>query len=531
MAFAGRRYWGLASVVYALGLLAGCPGDDSGTGRVKDAGAESDENDDSDADGGKSSDKPSEGRAGSPAKPTKPAQGGAGGAGGAGGKPSSDEDKPATPEKPSKPAQGTDATSGAHFFLPTGEPTNTTAPKLLADAKGGTHMLYPTYGSGGAFYAYCPDGCKGYDDVKPVLLPTEGTVGNAALALTSDGKPRALLSTLLRVYYAQCDANCVDQDSWTITPIIEHQGDQDVTGQALALDPQDHPRFIMHTYLAYLGVGQKPPKTWYVQCDSNCNQPSSWTQSVVSEDKISANTQLLFDRNGVAHALTAIENADGMSAGLKLAAYMECASDCTNADAWNGVGLAELYDSIVEEIKPSLALALTKTGQPRVLFLERGGPNNKRLLYFECDGQCTEDNWTGSALSDLSQLGSGVDMVLDAQDHPRFVFTLDYNIGLYSCDSPSCAQDDSKWELTKVEFSSDLPKDNIILWPNCTIDAWILHKPSLALARNGGVHVGYQATDLSGGVKVVDPKMPSCVAGKDMTLSRMALVPADAPKE
>lgn len=367
--------------------------------------------------------------------------------------------------------------------------------------------------------------------MQPVLLPTEGTVGNAALALTSDGKPRALLSTLLRVYYAQCDANCVDVDSWTITPIVEHQGDQDVTGQALALDPNDHPRFIMHTYLAYLGVGQKPPKTWYVQCDSNCNEPSSWSQSVVSEDKISANTQLLFDRAGVAHALTAIENADGMSAGLKVAAYMECTSDCTSPDAWNGVGLAQLYDSIVEEIKPSLAMALTKEGNPRVLFLERGGPNNKRLLYFECDGQCSEDNWTGSALSDLSQLGSGVDMVLDAQDHPRFVFTLDYNIGLYSCDSASCAQEDSKWELTKVEFSSDLPKDNIILWPNCTIDAWILHKPSLSLARNGAVHVGYQATDLSGGVKVTDPNMPGCVAGKDMTLSRMAVVPADAPKE
>jgi hypothetical protein len=81
-------------------------------------------------------------------------------------------------------------------------------------------MLYPTYGAGGAFYAYCADGCSGYDDIEPVLLPTDGTVGNAALALTRDGKPRALLSTLLRVYYAECDANCGDAASWGVTPIM-----------------------------------------------------------------------------------------------------------------------------------------------------------------------------------------------------------------------------------------------------------------------------------------------------------------------
>jgi hypothetical protein len=93
-------------------------------------------------------------------------------------------------------------------------------------------MLYPTYGAGGAFYAYCADGCSGYEDIEPVLLPTEGTVGNAALALTREGKPRALLSTLLRVYYAECDANSSDEASWSVTPTIEHQGDQEL---ALAL--------------------------------------------------------------------------------------------------------------------------------------------------------------------------------------------------------------------------------------------------------------------------------------------------------
>jgi hypothetical protein len=60
--------------------------------------------------------------------------------------------------------------SSSRFFLPTIEPTNTTAPRLLADAKSGTHMLYPTYGAGGAFYTYCHDGRSGYDEIEPMLL-------------------------------------------------------------------------------------------------------------------------------------------------------------------------------------------------------------------------------------------------------------------------------------------------------------------------------------------------------------------------
>ena len=524
MAIEWRRCWGLTSVILGLGVLAGCPGGgSSGGGNAVDLGADASDDADAgptDAGAADDDDKPTGGKGGAPAKPTKPAQGGAGGS----------QDAGEEPSQPADPDDDVAAGSGGRFFLPTIEPTNTTAPRLLADAKGGTHMLYPTYGAGGAFYAYCPDGCSGYEDIEPVLLPTDGTVGNAALALTRDGKPRALLSTLLRVYYAECDANCSDEASWSVTPIIEHQGDQDVTGQALAIDPEGRPRFIMHTYLAYLGVGQKPPKTWMVGCDEDCTSADSWQQFEIAEDKIWYRSQLIIDDSGAAHLLTAVENADGMSAGLKLAAYLECPHSCNTADAWSGVGLVELYESTVEEIKPSTAMALTKAGQPRLLLLERGGPNNKRLLYFECDGNCTEDNWTGSALSDLSELGSGLDLVLDAQDHPHFVFTLDWNIGLYHCTSASCASDDADWQLTEVELSGNIPKDEIILWPNCTVAAWMLHQPSLALGRDGSVKVGYQATDLSGGVQVIDPTKPACVAGKDMTLSRMTMLAASAVK-
>jgi len=504
---------GLCGALF-LGLLAGCPDDSAptpaaaGSGSHGSAGRGASE----DADAGTEAEP-------EPAKPQAGKGGSAGQAGSAG--------QPAAGSG-SKPSGG--ASQISRFFLPTGEPTNTTAPVMRADQSGATHMLYPTYGRGGAYYAYCGKGCSGEKDMKPVLLETSGTVGNAALALTADGKPRVLLSTLLDVYYGQCDKDCSDKKNWTLTSIDNHEGDRDVTGQALALDSQGRPRFIEHTYLAFLGVGQLPPKTWYVKCDADCNTASSWQRHEIYADKIWFKSQLEFDAQDRAHLFTGVENIDGMSSGIKRAAYLQCQGACTSTDDWNGVALGSLYESHTEQFKPSLSMAITKQGKPRLLFVDSGGDKGaKRLLFFECQDNCTEDaGWNGTLLSDLKELGSGVHLTLDANDHPRFAFTLDYNIGLYRCDSPSCIADSAKWELTKVEMSADIPKDMIFLRPNCYIGAWFLNQPSLALSSDGSVRVGYQAFDLSGGLTTIDPTKPACGAGKDMILSRMAIVPAGA---
>jgi hypothetical protein len=236
-------------------------------------------------------------------------------------------------------------------------------------------------------------------------------------------------------------------------------------------------------------------------------------------------SQLQYSADGRAHLLTAVENADGMSAGLMLGAYLECEDQCTSQDAWSGVGLTQLYESTFEDMKLSLALALTKQGQPRLALLERGGPNGRRLLYFECDEACYDDHWQGAPLSERKELGSGLDLDLDARDYPRIAFTLGDAIGYYACDATHCTSEDADWGLRQVELASDLPKDDLILWPNCTIDAWILNTPSLALSPDGkSARVGYVATDLSGGVRTIDPTKPSCLAGKDMVLSRMAVL-------
>lgn len=420
--------------------------------------------------------------------------------------------------------------TSARFFLPTGEPTNTAAPTVLVDGDDAIHTVYPAYVRGGAFYGYCAASCKGAEDVKVVPFETEGTVHNAMIALDGSGKPRVLLSTMKHVYYATCDGDCSDPGAWTQNVILELDGDQDVSGKAFALDPQGRPRFVMHTSKAYLGIGQKTPATYWVTCDEGCESASSWTKTKISDQMWRGGT-LRYDAEGRAHlAMVANIGRTENSSGKEMAAYAVCESDCGGDDAWGGTALIPAFESELDAVRvtPSLSLALTKAGKPRIVVLGMFEDTMKRnITYFACDDNCTGNGWQGSILSDLEKVGVGLDLALDANDKPRFVHTLDYNIALAYCDEANCAAEDAKWDLTKVEYGAEMKPDEIFLYENCTVGAWFLHSPSLALTKEGRPRVGYQARDISGGLTNPDPATkPDCVAGTDMTWSRLAVMPA-----
>ncbi|HEY0463518.1 MAG TPA: hypothetical protein VGC79_04885, partial [Polyangiaceae bacterium] len=134
--------------------------------------------------------------------------------------------------------------SAARFFLPTGEPDNTAAPSMEVDAQGGIHAVYPAYAGGNAYYAYCPADCRGQSDVKVVMFPTDGKVAHVMLALDSSGRPRVLLSSFQKLYYASCDSGCTSLNAWKVDEILDHDGDREVSGEALALEPSGHPRLV-----------------------------------------------------------------------------------------------------------------------------------------------------------------------------------------------------------------------------------------------------------------------------------------------
>jgi hypothetical protein len=420
--------------------------------------------------------------------------------------------------------------TSARFFLPTGEPTNTSAPTVLVDANDAIHTVYPAYVRGGAFYGYCAASCKGPEDVKVVPFETDGTVHNAMLALDADGKPRILLQTMSHVYYATCDGGCADPSAWTTNEILQLDGDQEVSGKAFALDPEGRPRFVMHVRKAYLGVGQKPTASYWVSCDSGCDSPNGWTTSKIS-NQMWRGTTLRYDAEGRAHIAT-VANVDRTeySSGKEMGAYAVCEANCGTEEAWNGTGLTLAFESDLDavSIPPSISLALTKAGKPRIVMLGMFEETMKRnITYFACDNDCTGQGWQGSILSDHEKVGAGIDLALDPHDKPRFVHTLDYNIALAYCNEENCAGENAKWDLSKVEYSGEMKPDEIYLYENCTVSAWFLHSPSLALTKEGRPRVGYQARDISGGWKNPDPATkPDCVAGTDMTWSRLALMPS-----
>lgn len=414
--------------------------------------------------------------------------------------------------------------------MPTGkEVDNTSAPTLEIDKGGGIHAVYPAYAVGGAYYAYCPSDCSGDKAVKVVRFDTEGTVGNAMLALDADGKPQVLFSTFQRVYYGSCTGDCTNPEGWKVKAILEHGSNKEVTGEAFALDSKGHPRFLMHTYVAYLGVGQKPYQTELVSCDADCTEPSSWKANVIGKVENFESSTLRYDSEGRAHVATVVRTKGNDGSEQLLGAYQYCATNCDKAESWTGPALGTAFTDHLAavEVKPQISLALTKAGQPRILFLLKDDAGAKKAVYFECNDNCTSgDTWTAIVVSDHEKLDSGFDLALDQNDHPRIAFTLNYNIGVTYCDQPSCTAEGTKWDLTVVEKGSDMPPDTIFLEPNCTVGAWFLHDPSIALTPAGQPRVGYQARDISGGWSNPDPTKPKCTAGTDMTWARMALLPS-----
>jgi hypothetical protein len=421
-----------------------------------------------------------------------------------------------------------EAVAADAFFLPTGDPDNTSAPTIELDAAGGIHAVYPAYGGGSAYYAYCAPGCQGAQDVALVRLETDSAVANVMIALDGSGHPQLLLSSFADIYYARCEGDCTDAAAWSITDILKHDNHREVTGEAFALDPQGRPRFVMHTYVAYLGIGQEAPETHYVTCDGPCDDAASWGAHRIS-DQIWQSSHLRFDADGRAHLATvATVPGEGGALPRDVAAYVLCEGDCTREENWVGSALMPAFSSPsdIVTMRPAIAMALTATGAPRIVVLGQDDDGLRNVAYLACDEACTTATWNGTILSQTEDIGPGVDIALDDADRPRLVYTFDFNIALASCDDDACESADAPWELVPVERGGDLPPDEIFLWPNCNVGAWFLHSPSLAIDGGGRPRVGYQARDLSGGWTNPDPTVPDCQAGTDLTWSRLALVPA-----
>lgn len=416
------------------------------------------------------------------------------------------------------------------FFLPTGaEVHNTGDPRIRTDSQGNLHMVYPIVAGSGAVYAFCPVGCSEAEQVRTVDFPTgeAGSVHTALIVLDAADTLHLLFSTYDSVIYANCSGDCSESSGWRSSVIHEHQADWELTGSAFALDQQGRPRFLMHAYQAYLGIGAPEPGTRLFACDANCLDAANWTGSTISEQSWLEPT-LAFDADGVAHVATVIPVGDA-----DLVAYLRCDVDCGNeeVDNWPGIGLAEAYsDRYIAEVAPAVTMSLTTDGGVRLAFLGADGPDHY-LAYFECDEDCTAadgETWSGTALLNSGEgndLGDGIDLVLDQQDRPRLAYTVRGSILLAYCDGDCVGRYGSvDWSLARVELANEIPADDIFLYHNCTVGFWFLRQPAVALTPDGLPLVAYRAEDISAGWTSPDPTKPSCAVGVDMSMTRLQMV-------
>lgn len=412
-----------------------------------------------------------------------------------------------------KPGSGSGNRNDKAFFLPSAEEVrNTTNPRLIADRSGNVHAVYPAYSTGDAFYAYCGSECD-EDRVVSVKLPTQGAVHNAMIAIGPDNKPQILLSTMSRVYYATCEGDCSQESGWTSSVILEHDGDYEVSGEAFAVTPDGKPRFIMHSLRRLYGSSNNPG-TWYVTCEDDCHEPSQWARNKI-DSGVWQESSLRFTSDGLP-LLATVLTIDGQDMG----AYLECDTDCDTEDGWFGVTVLEAFsDRWIQNIDPAISMELATSDKPRLVMLGVS-EGVRNIAYYECDQNCAQgDSWYGGILLSSEEIGAGLDLVLDSADRPRFVYTADYNILLGHCNE-RCSDLDAPWKLTKVEYGSEMKPDKIFPYPNCTVGAWFLRSPSIALGADGLPRVAYRALDISGGTTNPDPTKPPCVAGPDMTFAR-----------
>ncbi|HEX6240043.1 MAG TPA: hypothetical protein VFZ61_04090, partial [Polyangiales bacterium] len=398
-----QRMMGMVSVACAL-ALAGC---DEELEDVRDSGSEPSEVEDADEqdahDAGQDEPRSDGGEpdAGSAGEDAATADGGSDAGAGSNAGASSDAGASADGgNSDGGTSADAGASNGAHFFLPTHEPDNTSAPTVEVDGAGNVHSVYPAYAGGDAYYSLCAsDGsCSGSDSAKVVHFQTEGTVANVMIALTSDGKPRILLSAYSQVYWGACDQNCGERASWIFAPILNHGGKRQITGEALALDGQGRPRFLMHTYRALWGIGQEKPEEIWAQCDAACEQPESWHYSVLAPE-IWDGSHLRFDAQGHAHVATTVVPFEGNVPKDPLTAYLLCdGGDCSVADAFHGIGFVPPYESRTDAVNmyPAVSLALTKAGAPRVALIGKTPEGKKQLQYLQCDANCKQvSGWSG----------------------------------------------------------------------------------------------------------------------------------------
>lgn len=421
------------------------------------------------------------------------------------------------------PSPRSEPTTVSAFWLPyltsDGTPVATSATNIKVDERGGVHMTYriDSGQDGGhrpAYYVYCAARCT--DPARWTRTSLGDNVLDARLQLTPEGHPRVMLHAAVSsdpvdagepvwYEYAACDVRCEQPASWTITRIASAiayaPGAGAQTNDYFALDPQGHPAFVYYDTSDHDDHGG----TFYESClapdPADCTDADQWHEITVASTFLLDAPELAFTPAGEPRFVG--EYVDP-GAGVDRLVYGECDPDCTLGAATQLFG-AGAFDSY--------SLRLDSQGRPRIVFYTGNSGGGEaldpyQLYYLWCDTDCTTiAGWNRTDLHTAPGNGWSVDLALDAQDRPRFVYKLgDVGPGYAWCDV-DCETDHPAWRSALLEDRSVLEQeDPVTPIADCTESAWTSgHDPSLALTPDGDPWVAfdtrhqYAGTDLRPG--------------------------------
>ncbi len=183
----------------------------------------------------------------------------------------------------------------------------------------------------GTYVATCESACTAdsswqFTHVGPVGMESE----HHSLRFTASGGLRLAYATLIttqELHYAECDAQCGVESSWSDVVLGQSAG-----AVGLALDPAGHPRVAWFGGNAY-SFTSPSGDLGYAECDSACTQAQSWRGGI-----------LLSGKNGtegvdlawtVAGPVIAYQSKD-----LELA-LAGCAQNCGTTGTWSNLVLED----------------------------------------------------------------------------------------------------------------------------------------------------------------------------------------------
>jgi hypothetical protein len=214
-----------------------------------------------------------------------------------------------------------------------------------------------------------------------------------------------------------------------------------------------------------------------------------------------------------------------MEQNLSKLVYIECDATCNQSQVRGSL----LYDS---DGYARYSLRLNSAGQPRVVYYSGFYPNDlepQQLYYLSCNVNCADARaWSATNLRTSGGNGWYVDLQLDQQDRPRFVYKMgDVGPGYAWCDA-DCESGNSGWQSKLVEDRAVLERDFPVMpIVDCSISSWTSgHLPKLALDSQGNPHIAFVAMHQYAGTDTRPGHYGEpCPVQTDIKLARFSMFP------